>query len=388
MSERDAIAFGEKVLALLDQGKFTATYKYAVLLALIDACLEGADAHGRPPALVTPEHLAGRVVELYWPQARRYGTAAHEATVLRQNRTGQAEIVTLIGRFKTRAGQGEEPALHRARLADPQGYAHLVAEVAWKLVEMPLPRLQRFGAGEPFLYDISWDLRVARRDYLQRPQDFAVRLRPGVGDHLVRLAGLLRPLIQQQWAEQVVQYNRADVPELATRADLDAFLFGTDRADLAPVRRELRALQHHRCLYCGSELLGTVHVDHFLPWARYPDDGIHNLVAAHPACNTSKRDSLAAADHVQTWSARFHRTEARAQLDRVAADRRWPAHAERTLSVARAVYLRLPDDARLWLAGDEFVAPDPALLAVALGSRPDTEAAADERGPFDPEPPP
>ena len=30
----------ERLLNLLDQGKFTATYKYAALLALLDLCLE------------------------------------------------------------------------------------------------------------------------------------------------------------------------------------------------------------------------------------------------------------------------------------------------------------------------------------------------------------
>ena len=47
--ERDAIAFGEKVLALLDQGAFTATYKYALRLAL--AREAPALAADRPTAL-------------------------------------------------------------------------------------------------------------------------------------------------------------------------------------------------------------------------------------------------------------------------------------------------------------------------------------------------
>ena len=37
---RDPFAFGEKLLSLLDEGAFTATYKYAVLLGLIDLCME------------------------------------------------------------------------------------------------------------------------------------------------------------------------------------------------------------------------------------------------------------------------------------------------------------------------------------------------------------
>ena len=38
--DRSAIGFAEKVLELLDEGRYTATYKYALLLALMDVCLE------------------------------------------------------------------------------------------------------------------------------------------------------------------------------------------------------------------------------------------------------------------------------------------------------------------------------------------------------------
>jgi hypothetical protein len=37
--ESGAIAFAERVLTLLDDGSFTATYKYAVLRGLIDLCI-------------------------------------------------------------------------------------------------------------------------------------------------------------------------------------------------------------------------------------------------------------------------------------------------------------------------------------------------------------
>ena len=40
----DAIGFGKRILSLLDQGRFTAPYKYAVLLVLIEGLPR---AHGR-----------------------------------------------------------------------------------------------------------------------------------------------------------------------------------------------------------------------------------------------------------------------------------------------------------------------------------------------------
>ena len=72
----EAIAFGQRILELLDTGSFTASYKYAVLLALLDAVLEGTDDHGRPPTVLHGRDIGRRVLELYWPQARPSLTTA------------------------------------------------------------------------------------------------------------------------------------------------------------------------------------------------------------------------------------------------------------------------------------------------------------------------
>ena len=44
-----AIAFAEKLLLMLDEGRFSSTYKYAVILGLLDLCLEHTDAKGAAP---------------------------------------------------------------------------------------------------------------------------------------------------------------------------------------------------------------------------------------------------------------------------------------------------------------------------------------------------
>src|SRR5689334_4510119 len=94
------VAFAERLLALLDEGSFATTYKYALLLALIDCCLEHADASGRPPASLSPRQLAERVLSLYWPHAAEF-PGAPNGEVLRQSNTGQAEIVSLIRALRT-----------------------------------------------------------------------------------------------------------------------------------------------------------------------------------------------------------------------------------------------------------------------------------------------
>ena len=104
--------------------------------------------------------MAGRVLAQYWPHTDPYpGTG----DVLRQSGVGQAELLTQIRRFRAAAPAGRS-TLASARYTT--GYERLVAATAWKLAEMPLPRLQRVGSAiDEFLYEICWDDTIARRQF-------------------------------------------------------------------------------------------------------------------------------------------------------------------------------------------------------------------------------
>lgn len=110
---------------------------------------------------------------------------------------------------------------------------------------------------------------------------------------------------------------------------------------------------------CGTSSL--------VPWSRYPDDSLDNLVVADVACNGFKSNSLAAADHVARWARRFLVGSPESQqLAELARQTAWEREPHKSASVARGIYLRLPADARLWLRRREFVDPDEARLAAAL----------------------
>ena len=376
----DAIGFVEKLLILLDEGRKTATYKYAVLLALMDACMERSAPDGGPPTRISTGAIAEKVIERYWPHSRLFD-GADGTIVLHQNRGGQAEILTMICAFRERLGPRTATTVGQARIADPDGFAVLVREVEWKLIEMPLPRLQQFGAGyDAFLYDITWTTEVRRSDFTGDAYDFALRLRPSVGEHLVRLSGLLRPLIQRQWADLVAAFNRSAVHE----SGLDAFLFGEPRRAPRVLVDGLRQLQTNRCFYCEATMRRAVEVDHFIPWARHPDDAIQNLVLAHRSCNNAKRDFLAAALHLAHWNDRLT-SGSNNQLHQLAVEHRWPSADAASRNVARAIYLRLPSDAKLWLREREFVDADhDAVLASLATSLPmPADRAAERSVPFD-----
>lgn len=128
----------------LREDAFTATYKYAVLLGLLDVVLERTSAQGEPPSVVTTRQLAEKVTELYWPQADPYGGGGRPRA-LRQITTGKRDILGMIREFRE-ADPGDPGApLARARSSRGVGYAQLLGRVEWMLIQMPLPRLQRFG---------------------------------------------------------------------------------------------------------------------------------------------------------------------------------------------------------------------------------------------------
>ncbi len=289
-SEHGAIKLAENIFQLLDRGGFVATYKYAVLLGLIDLCLEGTTRYGEAPDMVTTRQLATKVLELYWPQTRPFEGRGFEAAVLRQNTGAQAQIITEILRFKDGLAI-RESSLHQARTEQREAFESLLDSIEWTLILMPLPRLQNLGGRNlPLLYVIAWDESIERgrrmvADYQRgRPSDFDNRISflPGVAQHLVQLNGLLRPLVHREWVRMIAKINRLEVSRL------ERFLFGPERMGTGRLRAVLAELQEDRCFYCEDRLRRSVEIDHFIPWARYPDNGLDNLVAAHRGCNGKK----------------------------------------------------------------------------------------------------
>ncbi len=367
--DRTAIRLAERLIQLLGRGARTATYKYAVLIALMDLSMELTSATGLPPDMITTRQLAEKVIELYWPHCAPYEDTCR---VLRQN-TGkgetQAEIIQRIVEF--RDGATVNPAaslpLSRARAAAPGAYEKLVRVIEWKLVEMPLPRLQIIGGEEDrFLYEYGFTKETTKRETDEYQQgkshgfDNRLLLRPGVSAALIALNGVVRPLVYRNWAMMVASVNGLHEPSL------EEFLFGAERISLDPVRPRLRELQSNRCFYCEKGLGAGCHVDHFVPWSRHADNSIDNLVAAHEGCNGMKSDYLAAAEHVVRWRERSARCGA--DLVEIAREEAWESRPERAVSVARAIYRMLPDDARLWLSGESFLVIDRPRIASALAA--------------------
>ncbi len=336
----DPLAFLQLLLGLVEDGRRTATYKLAVLLALTDCCASGSGPHGRAPAVIGTRVLARRVVELYWPQVRPY-----EASVLRQSSQPRAVTVEAVAALRGRTGA---PTLDLAERADPAATEHCLQAVELNLVQMPLGKLQRpsgTGTDYPrFLYDDeAFHERVTPRQLEKAPLE--VRLRPGVGDWLVALGGLLRPVVELHWVRDVARFSRVALPEESLRE----FLFGATRTALTGLVPGLTDLQSGACFYCERPLRGRVHVDHFLPWSRVPNDGLANLVLADERCNLAKSDNLADLPLLEQWAGRDA-----VGLAETGAASRWPVRRTESLAIARSVYGHQPTGSFLWRGPGDF----------------------------------
>ena len=226
--QRDAIGFAEKVLELLDEGRYTATYKYAVLMALIDLCLEGTQRSGAPPEMVTTRQLADKIVEIYWPHTMPFASRAQPVRPAPEHgRTGRDRIGHLQIPIPPPAGCERHTLAGRRWRRDglrPSGQAGRV-----ELIEMPLPRLQMMRDSRTTASSMKSSgrtgpakVRGPLRGWWHRRLDNRVLLRPAWGLSSCSSTAC-RLLIQRRWARMVAQLNRLD------DSRLEAFLFGADR---------------------------------------------------------------------------------------------------------------------------------------------------------------
>ena len=129
------LEFLSKIQRLLGEGQFTATYKYALLLAIADICVEDGEDSEAPFEIYTRK-IAEKFISYYWPQVRPYA-----GKVLRQNTGNMPAVISALERI---AGRGIVGLNELKR--DAASWTVLVRDVDRVVREMPLWKLQRSGA--------------------------------------------------------------------------------------------------------------------------------------------------------------------------------------------------------------------------------------------------
>lgn len=337
-SRSDPLLLGQRIVAILETGLRTATYKLATLMALIDYAIEHAPDDPADTLTVPIPDLAHRVLELYWQQVRPF-----EGRQLRQSTQERARIPQAALELRRRAGvdtSGTSLAVARARA--PAAYDEAIETITLCLAQQPLHRLQRLPgttSSDCFLYDDTpLHDKITRRSL--RAMNDAITLKPGVATGLARLAGLLKPALEIMWVEDVRRMNRfleQDVPDVA------GHLFGRERIGLSVVRAPLKDAFGPRCFYCNRELGRSSPVDHVLPWSVLGIDGLANLVLACARCNTDKRHSLPSVEIIDHVLGRDRQV-----LEEIAAAIEWPTQYDRVVAAARGIYRNQPPGTPTW----------------------------------------
>jgi hypothetical protein len=335
----DQVRFIANIERILSEGSFVATYKYALLVALVELAIERGDDSNRELTLPIRD-IADKFAELYWRQAAPYEAdgVSGAGFVLHQNTGKQAGAITRLARLRDELKGSRSTLAEARRTAD---WKRLVSQMQALLKTMPLWRLQRVGHEDiRFLYEPG-------------PGADHITLLPGVACHLRERAPLIRRLAQTEWLRFVLSLKQ-NQPALGRAVGLSEFLFGSNRAALSlRVSEPLRELQRGRCFYCERSLPATAAVDHFIPWSRYPRDMAHNLVLAHGACNSRKSDLLGGEMYLERW-AQFL-ADHDGELQQIGAEAGLLVDRATSVAVAEWSYGHAERvHAEVWLGGEEY----------------------------------
>ena len=223
--DRGQLDFLQHVQRIFDEGEFVATYKFALLIALVELAIERGDDTGAPLELDL-HSIAEKFIEQYWPHAAPYSAADGAPAVLVQNNGRQAAIVARVAEARGRFGT-------LARAKSDRSWRGFVGSIAQIVKGMPLWKLQTLRRRNvPFLYARSSGPRIT--------------LLPGVAFNLRRFGALIQLLARSAWVQHI-RANPRNAPTVGGATDLELFLFGGARVDLSAARAALQDMQENRC---------------------------------------------------------------------------------------------------------------------------------------------
>jgi len=142
------LVFLSKLQRLFAEGDFTATYKFALLIALADLSVEVGRDDNEP--LKLPYRSIGlKFIQLYWQQAAPFT----EGGVLVQNLGTQAAVVSSIAQYRRK-----HPSLNLNTFQNGDGFHTLLSAVTATVKLQPVKYIQNLGGGrDVFLFETGKD---------------------------------------------------------------------------------------------------------------------------------------------------------------------------------------------------------------------------------------
>lgn len=336
ISSDQQIDFIAYIQRLLVEGEFNATYKYALLHALADICIE-------KPLMDDPNHLlqiplsdiVEKFIAIYWQHALPFNATMQDQTgLLQQNSGKQAKIITELNRCHSLNIKNIN------KLKQSSHWNAIYKDTLRVLKEGPLWRLQVLAKKEEcFLYAHLKGVAY-------------ITLNHGIAYCFRRFYELVIQISRNAWIDKI-QSIPANQQLIGKQAQLDPFLFGINRQAISKARPILEEIQKGKCFYCQKPLDKKTEVDHFIPFSKYANDLGHNFVVAHSVCNNNKRDYLAAFEHRDRWFEQNIITHQKSIGDEL--NSYFNCDAQRSEAITSWAYqVAIKNKAQLWLGKGVF----------------------------------
>ncbi|WP_419910796.1 HNH endonuclease [Candidatus Poriferisodalis sp.] len=339
------------VLEILDRAAMTGTNKLGLLLTLLDLAptLDG-DA-----ATISPIRVAERYLEIHWEHVRPYqGVTLRQSSARKERGDGttadDTTVMQEVHRLRTllterRRGDLRDKPLEFVKRSIERLEWHsdweeasetALARVRASLLKNPVRLLQQLpGNPDPFLYDSP-----SGREGLT--------LLPGVAESLTRFAGILRPLIEFRFAQEVVRINHETLNLPVD--DVYSHLFGHERI-MPPqkMRERLVQIQQGRCIFTGASLPtagDSLELDHVVPWSRARLSQVENFLMTTRSVNSTKSDSMLGPAAIERWLR--HLDANSAAIRDCAHEHNWPSNLHSVRQVVLHMYEALDATTGVW----------------------------------------
>ena len=348
----DFIAYIQRMLV---EGDFSATYKFALLHAIADVCVEQPLLSEQSELVIELPTLADKLITLYWHHAMPFSSEhTGESALLKQNTGAQSKVISVL--FECQ----QNNIRNFRQLKQSPFYKPTFNAAMATLKSGPLWRLQILAKQEEcFLYPHTNSTQF-------------ITLNAGIASCFRRFYDLVVYLAKNVWLQKIqsIKHNQALI---GPQSQLQEFLFGVDRNALTKAKPVLVELQSNTCFYCQKPMKNDVEVDHFIPFARYANDLGHNFVAAHRTCNNNKRDFLAAQQHRERWQNQNLVVNSQIISNELSAY--FHCDADKSLAVSNWAYqVAQANSAKLWIANkDHFEQAKPTAELFTFPNAPQPE---------------
>lgn len=269
---------------ILTRGRKDNTYKFALAKFLLNYAKDLSDENMKEiqqskEVIIDYKTLAEKFLEYFWYQECKYK--------IKQNHIPSKPpiIITIIKQIFGEQYIPESFVEYKEK--NPEKISKAEAEI---LKNVFGDRKQKKSQVVPRFQNITNGNTITAKNIFYDYDDKSIRIKSDAIIFFRNNYNLLFKATVLEWAKFLEKMNT--IPRLISKIEHD------ERRRHALTKYTKIFNQFKECFYCTDPLIGTIHVDHFIPWSYIFEDKAWNLVLSCKKCNLKKLDSLAPEEYL------------------------------------------------------------------------------------------